>query len=278
MKTPRRKAAVLAAVLAAAVPAGCRGTNTAQPGGAAASAASTVDVVADAAAVLAENSAADAADPTWDASRATTVNLATAAEDGTVGITAAGTYRLTGTLDGQVVVDAGDADVTLVLNAEGDGFDSNGTAEITGGTVVVNGPARSGNGALDVNGSFTISGGVLLAAGSAGMAVAPGTGSAQGWLSATLTSAVAAGTTVQITDAGGTVLATFVTSKTTQNVVHSGPKITSGAQYKVYTGGTATRTSTGGLARSGSLGAATLAATVTAGQAPAGNGFGGGRR
>ena len=61
---------------------------------------------------------------------------------------------------------------TLVINADGDGFDSNGTAEITGGTVVVNGPARSGNGALDVNGSFTISGGTLPAAGSSGMAVA----------------------------------------------------------------------------------------------------------
>lgn len=110
------------------------------------------------------------------------------------------------------------------------------------------------------------------------MAVAPGTGSAQGWLSATLTSAVAAVTTIQITDAGGTVLATFVTSKTTQNVVYSGPKLTSGTQYKVYTGGTATGTSTGGLAQSGSLGSAVLVATVTADQAPAGNGFGGGRR
>ncbi|WP_433608087.1 carbohydrate-binding domain-containing protein [Dactylosporangium sp. CA-139114] len=163
---------------------------------------------------------------------------------------------------------------TLTINAEGDGFDSNGTAEITGGTVVVNGPVTRGNGALDVNGSFTISGGVLLAAGSAGMAVAPGTDSAQGWLSATLTSTVAAGTTIHITAADGTVLATFVTTKTVQNIVYSGPNITTGSQYKIYTGGTATGTSIGGLAQSGTLGSGAAVATVTAGQAPAGTGFG----
>ena len=168
---------------------------------------------------------------------------------------------------------------TLVINAEGDGFDSNGTAEITGGTVVVNGPTRSGNGALDVNGSFTISGGVLVAAGSAGMVVSPAADSAQGWISATLTGTVPAGTTVQITTADGTVLATFVTAKTIQNIVYSGPGITTGTQYTVRTGGTATGSTVGGLAEGGTLGSSTVAATVTAGQAAAGgNRMGGGRR
>ncbi|GAA0443946.1 hypothetical protein Aca07nite_52880 [Actinoplanes capillaceus] len=165
---------------------------------------------------------------------------------------------------------------TLVIDSEGDGLDSNGTASITGGTVVVNGPQGDGNGALDVNGSFTISGGTLLAAGSAGMVVAPGTDAEQGWLSATLDSAVEAGTTVQITDGDGTVVATYVTTKTVQNVVFSSPAITSGQQYTVHTGGTATGASTGGLYASGKLGRATEVATVTAGQAPAGGR--GGRR
>ncbi|GGN66474.1 hypothetical protein GCM10010112_28900 [Actinoplanes lobatus] len=159
---------------------------------------------------------------------------------------------------------------TLVIDSEGDGLDSNGTASITGGTVVVNGPEGNGNGALDVNGSFTISGGTLLAAGSAGMVVAPGTDSEQGWLSATLDSAVEAGTTVQITDGDGKVVATYVTTKTVQNVVFSSASITSGQQYTVYTGGTATGANTGGLRASGKLGSATEVATVTAGEAPAG--------
>ncbi|WP_240436571.1 carbohydrate-binding domain-containing protein [Streptomyces sporangiiformans] len=170
---------------------------------------------------------------------------------------------------------------TLVINADGDGFDSNGTAEITGGTVVVNGPGRNGNGALDVNGSFTISGGTLLAAGSAGMAVAPDTESGQGWVSATLDSAVEAGTTLHVVDSDGKVVASFVTSKTIQNVVYSGDGIKSGEKYAIYVGGgtgSGSGSDTGGLAaEAGDLGSAEEVATVTAGDAPEG-GFGGGMR
>ncbi|WP_326721861.1 carbohydrate-binding domain-containing protein [Streptomyces sp. NBC_00243] len=164
---------------------------------------------------------------------------------------------------------------TLVVNADGDGLDSNGTAEITGGTVVVNGPEQAGNGALDVNGSFTVSGGTLLAAGSAGMAVAPGTESEQGWLSATLDSAVDAGTTLHVVDSDGKVLATFVTSRSVQNVVYSSSAVKSGEEYRIYSGGSASGTSTGGLTATGELGSAEEIATVTAGEAPEG-GFGGG--
>lgn len=164
---------------------------------------------------------------------------------------------------------------TLVLNSQGDGFDSNGTAEITGGTIVVNGPEMGGNGALDVNGSFTVSGGTLLAAGSAGMVVAPDEGSEQGWLSATLDASVEAGTTLHIVDADGKVVASYVTSKTIQNVVYSGESIKSGEKYTVYSGGSTSGSDTGGLAGSGKLGSAKKIATVTAGEAPEGGGFGG---
>ncbi|MGW2283864.1 carbohydrate-binding domain-containing protein [Streptomyces phaeochromogenes] len=167
---------------------------------------------------------------------------------------------------------------TLVVDSEGDGLDSNGTAEITGGTVVVNGPQQGGNGALDVNGDFGISGGVLLAAGSAGMAVAPATDSEQGWLSATLDSSVPAGTTLHVVDSDGKVVATYVTSKSIQNVVYSSSAVKSGEEYEIYSGGTKSGTGTGGLAASGgTLGSAERIATVTAGEAPEG-GFEGGRR
>ena len=93
---------------------------------------------------------------------------------------------------------------TIVVNADGDGLDSNGNATITGGSIVVNGPTDNGNGALDVNGTFTISGGTLLAVGSSGMAVAPEASSTQGWVAATITSAQPAGTVVHIVSADGT--------------------------------------------------------------------------
>ncbi|WP_416977824.1 carbohydrate-binding domain-containing protein [Streptomyces sp. T028] len=168
---------------------------------------------------------------------------------------------------------------TLVVDSEGDGLDSNGTAEITGGTIVVNGPQQGGNGALDVNGTFTVSGGTLLAAGSAGMAVAPDEDSDQGWLSATLDSSVPAGTTLHVVDADGKVVATYVTAKQIQNVVYSSSAIKSGESYRIYSGGSTSATDgTGGLyTRSGTLGSAEEIATVTAGDAPeGGGGFGGG--
>ena len=110
---------------------------------------------------------------------------------------------------------------TLVVNADGDGLDSNGYATITGGTITVNGPTTNGNGALDVNGTFTISGGTLLAAGSSGMAVAPDASSTQGWVAATLTSAEPAGTVVHIVSADGTEVASFTATKAFSSVVYS---------------------------------------------------------
>ena len=119
-----------------------------------------------------------------------------------------------------------------------------------------------------------ISGGVLLAAGSAGMAVAPQTTSTQGWLSATVDSGLAAGTVVHVVDADGAVVATFTTSKPTQNIVFSSPEVTAGEQYRLFSGGTASGASVGGLAAAGDLGSAVVVVTVTAGEAPAGRGPG----
>lgn len=101
------------------------------------------------------------------------------------------------------------------------------------------------------------------------MPVAPDSGSAQGWLSATLSAAVPAGSTLQIADSGGKVVATFVTSKIMQNVVYSSPEVVSGAEYEVYIGGSAHGTAASGLAEAGTLDSARQAAAVTSGQAPA---------
>lgn len=55
----------------------------------------------------------------------------------------------------------------------------NGNVVMTGGSLLINGPTTSANGALDYDSSFKISGGFLVAAGSSGMAQAPGTASSQ---------------------------------------------------------------------------------------------------
>jgi len=68
---------------------------------------------------------------------------------------------------------------TILVDARGDGLDVNGAIEMTGGVVLVNGPTNDGNGALDYDAGFNLTGGLLGAAGSSGMAQAPGTNSSQ---------------------------------------------------------------------------------------------------
>ncbi|MDR1917644.1 MAG: carbohydrate-binding domain-containing protein, partial [Christensenellaceae bacterium] len=52
-----------------------------------------------------------------------------------------------------------------LINAEGDGLDSNGNIVMSGGTMLVYGPAKGGNEPVDFNGTFTLSGGNLFAFG-----------------------------------------------------------------------------------------------------------------
>jgi len=161
---------------------------------------------------------------------------------------------------------------SLTINSQGDGLDSNGDATITGGTVVVNGPTNDGNGALDVNGELVVDGGTVAAAGSAGMAVTPGTSSSQSGVQLTFDSALPAGTTIQLADSSGAVVATFVTAKQAASLVFSSAAITAGGEYTVYTGGTAQVTA--GIGE-GTLDGAQEQGTVTAGEYTAARGPGG---
>ncbi|MHA7291074.1 carbohydrate-binding domain-containing protein [Arthrobacter sp. MDT3-24] len=177
---------------------------------------------------------------------------------------------------GEMAVGDYTVDITggsLTINAQGDGLDSNGNASISGGTVVVNGPTNSGNGALDVNGELTVTGGTVAAAGSVGMVVTPGTSSTQSGVQVTLGSSVPAGTVVQIADSSGTVVGAFVTTKTTASLVFSSAAITEGEEYTVYTGGTATVSAGVG---EGSLDGADQVGVVTAGEYTAAQSPGGG--
>ncbi|GGO71705.1 carbohydrate-binding domain-containing protein [Nocardioides deserti] len=128
---------------------------------------------------------------------------------------------------------------TVEVWSSGDGLDSNGDATITGGDITVYGPTSEGNGALDVNGTLDITGGTLLATGSAGMMVAPGTDSPQGWIATALTAAGAAGSALTITDADGDEVAAYTVEKDYASVVYSSAGIEPGATYTVTVDGTA---------------------------------------
>jgi len=174
----------------------------------------------------------------------------------------------------------------LVVDSGGDGLDANGMIEMTGGVAIVNGPTQNGNGAIDYDRAFTMTGGTLIAAGSAGMAQAPGSTSTQPSVQVFFPSAQAAGTIVHIGTQGGEELLTFAPTKAYQSLVVSSPELEQGTGYVVHTGGSSTGTAVDGVYSAGAytggseLVSFTVAGAVTtAGTPPAGPGrFGGPRR
>lgn len=138
----------------------------------------------------------------------------------------------------------------VYVNAQGDGIDTNGSVEMTDGIVLVDGPTDNGNGALDYSPTFNISGGILVAAGSAGMAMAPSTSSSQNSLLINVESALPAGTAIHIEDETGNTVLTFVPAKTFQSIVISSPLIETGKTYSILTGGEVDGEVTDGLSTS----------------------------
>jgi hypothetical protein len=135
----------------------------------------------------------------------------------------------------------------VVMDAQGDGLDSNGSIVMTGGTVIVNGTTANNNGSVDYNGGFTISGGLLIAVGSAGMPQAPEASSTQNSVMLNSDTIYAGGTLVHIQNSAGENIMTFAPNKNFQSVVLSSAGLVSGETYTVYVGGSATGEVTDGL-------------------------------
>jgi Carbohydrate-binding domain-containing protein Cthe_2159 len=146
---------------------------------------------------------------------------------------------------------------TVVLDASGDGLDSNGTAVVTGGVVIVQGPTFQDNGPLDVNGEFEISGGLLIAAGSAGMPETPSTSSTQNSIALVFDSTQPGGTMIHVESLDGKDVLTYESPKDYQLFVFSSPELETNTTYDVYVGGESTGTVTDGLYSDGTYTAGT---------------------
>lgn len=144
----------------------------------------------------------------------------------------------------------------IVLNASGDGIDSNGNIVISGGTLLVSGPADNGNGAFDYGGEATVSGGTVIFCGSSGMAQGFSDKSEQASFMYTLDGSASAGSSVALTDENGNVLASFIPAKQYNNVVISTPSLKNGSSYKLVIGGTVSGADKNGFASSGSVSSA----------------------
>ena len=135
----------------------------------------------------------------------------------------------------------------VMINASGDGLDSNGSMYMTGGTVIVSGPTNNGNGSLDYDGTFDMTGGYLIAYGSSGMAQTTSDSSTQNSVIMTYSNTQAAGTMVHLQDSDGNTIATIKPNKAYQSIVISSPQLQKDKTYTLYTGGSATGTEKNGL-------------------------------
>ena len=149
----------------------------------------------------------------------------------------------------------------VYVNASGDGLDSNGDLNIHGGTILVNGPANDGNGALDFGSSAEITGGTIIAVGSSGMAETL-TANGQCVIMTNMDSQPA-NTSVALTDSDGNVLASVTSAKQISNVVVSTPAIKTGESYKIVCGASIDGADSNGFTDSAKISGGSVAAEMT---------------
>ena len=123
----------------------------------------------------------------------------------------------------------------ILVNASGDGLDSNGNLTVNGGNIIVNGPVNDGNGALDYGGIATINGGTAIILGSSGMAQTFDSSSKQASVMCNLSSNYSAGTEISISN-GNKVLVSYVSEKSFNSIVISAPELEVGTKYTLKIG------------------------------------------
>lgn len=133
------------------------------------------------------------------------------------------------------------------IDAGGDGIDSNGALTVSGGTIVVDGPTNSGNGALDYASSAVITGGSVAAMGAQQMAAGFGSGSTQCSAMVSFSQTAAAGARMALLDADGVERMTWTVGKSATGAVLSCPDLVEGQSYTVTADGQTVATFTASL-------------------------------
>ena len=135
-----------------------------------------------------------------------------------------------GGTNGSIVISGGNVHVT----AGGDGIDSNGSLEISGGYTVVEGPSQGDTSVLDYNGTASISAGTFIGTGGAGMA--ENFSSAEQGCIAVNVGSQSAGSTVTLKDASGIVIAETTPGLDYAVVYVSAKDMTKGDTYTLTAG------------------------------------------
>lgn len=134
---------------------------------------------------------------------------------------------------GSIVISGG----MVYVDCAGDGIDSNGNIEISGGTLLVNGPASGESTSVDHDGSFTVTGGTILAIGASGMIDGVDSVKDQVLISAFI--AGHKGDKISVTDASGKEIVSMTAERDFGHMFISDPSMQEGNTYTIIFNGTA---------------------------------------
>lgn len=122
----------------------------------------------------------------------------------------------------------------MIIHANGDGVDSNGTLDITGGDITVSCPTTGDTAVLDYGSEGTITGGTFIGTGAVQMAQTFSS-SEQGVLAINAGNQTS-GTEIVITDSNGNEIISYTPDQSFAVVIISSPDIVSGETYTVNIG------------------------------------------
>lgn len=149
-----------------------------------------------------------------------------------------------------------------VVNAEGDGLDSNGELTVTNGIILISGPTNGGNGALDYASTASVTGGTVIALGSAGMATNFNSAENQA-VCLVAFNAQSANSTFAVCDENKRVITSFTTSKPYECAVVTTPEMQIGETYTLVGNAVVENTDKNGYTNSGMLTSGETLITVT---------------
>lgn len=135
-----------------------------------------------------------------------------------------------GNFNGTIVVSGG----SIYMYAGGDGFDSNGSLEITGGNTIVTGPTSGDTSVLDYETTGTITGGTYLGLGGYSQMAVTFSNNTQGVLA--IRGSIPSGTNIIVKDSDGNEVFSYATEASYTLFMLSTPDLVSGETYNLSIG------------------------------------------
>lgn len=126
----------------------------------------------------------------------------------------------------------------ILVNAQGDGVDSNGTIDFSGGKTIIYGPTANDNGSLDADNGILVKGGILFAFGSSGMVETPSSNSTQACIVYNANKTISANTKFSMKDSENNTLYELTPTKQYQSIVISTPDLVNNKSFTITVGNT----------------------------------------